>query len=566
MKRIKKIRLIVIIAVVVIGIGTWITIAKVKAAKAAAPTIETAKVEKGTVVRSVSATGVLQPLAVVDVKSNAGGQVDVLAVDVGTEVKAGQLIAKIDPTTTRTAYQQARADLSAANAKLSQSKESLTLQDEQTVSSITEAQESYKSAQARLAQAEAQAKIQPQLTKTSIDQAQANLDSANETLRELKEAGAPQGKAQAKATFDRATAQLEQATRDLARQQSLFDKGFIAGSQVDTAKLARDNAQADLNSAKERMDTLTQEYDSQLRGADARVKQSQAALDSAKANAIADKVKEQDVLAARASVRQAKASLDAATSNKRQSTIKAADILSSEATVVRNQAQMDNAQTQLNYTTVTAPRDGIILKKYVEPGTIITSGQSSFAGTGAGTSIVQLGDTTRMFVYASVDETDVANVEEGQTVDITLDAYPDEIFEGKVTRIDPETTVTQNVTTIPVTVEIDSPDARLKPGMNATCDFIIERAENALLVPTTAVSDDNGKYYVTVMKNGQQSQRQIEIGIAGDDNTQVVKGLKQGEEVVTAVIESQSSTQRTGGGAPGGPGMMRGMGGGGGRR
>ena len=115
---------------------------------------------------------------------------------------------------------------------------------------------------------------------------------------------------------------------------------------------------------------------------------------------------------------------------------------------------MDNSQIQLAYTTVSAPRAGVILQKYVEVGSIIQSGRSSVAGTGAGTSIVQLGDLSRMFVLASVDETDIAQVEDGQQVDITLDAYPDEIFDGKVTRIDPQTVALQNVTTVPVTIEI----------------------------------------------------------------------------------------------------------------
>ncbi|MDI6827232.1 MAG: efflux RND transporter periplasmic adaptor subunit, partial [Armatimonadota bacterium] len=179
-----------------------------------------------------------------------------------------------------------------------------------------------------------------------------------------------------------------------------------------------------------------------------------------------------------------------------------------------------------------------------EVGTIITSGRSSFAGTGQGTSIVQLGDCSRMFVLASVDETDIAKVEVGQAVDITLDAYPDELFEGKVTKIDPQTVVEQNVTTIPVTVEIENPDARLKPGMNATCEFIIERKENVLVVPTEAVRDEDGKYTVTVIKNGKQIERKVEIGIAGDEFTEIVDGLKEGEEVVTAVVERQAASQQ----------------------
>lgn len=532
-----------------------------RAAKANEPTIQTAKVEKGTVVNSVSATGVLQPLTTIDLKSNVGGNVDVLAVDVGTVVKAGQLIAKIDPSDSRTTLNQAQADLSAANARLSQSKESLSLQTEQQATQMQQAQRSYDTAVARLAQAEAQAKVQPTLTKSAIRQADANYKLAQQNLRQLKEAGAPLGTAQAKSSYDQAKATLEKAKRNLDRQKVLFDKGFISASQLDTAQLDYDSSKAQSDSASERQSTVAQDYDSQLKAAEARVEQASAALENAKANAIQDDMKKQDVAAAHAAVGQAAASLASARSNARQIPIKAADIRSSEAQLVRTQAALDNAKTSMNYTIIRAPRAGVILKKYVEAGTIINSGRSSMAGTGAGTSVVQLGDLSRMYVLASVDETDIAQVENGQKVDVSLDAFPDEIFEGIVTRVDPQTVLDQNVTTIPVTVEITDPDARLKPGMNATCDFIVERKEDVLVVPTEAVNDQDGKYSVKVLKDGKQIDRQVEVGIAGDESTEIISGLKEGEVVVTAVIQPQSSTTMGASGGGGGGGRSGGGGG-----
>ena len=542
-------------AVILALILSWVTISKIRSARANKPTIETAKVERGTVVSTVSASGILQPLTTVDVKSNAGGQVDALAVDIGTIVKPGQLIAKIDPTDSRTALDQAEADLSAADARLSQSKESLSLQSEQGNAQLQQAKDGYQAEKARLAQAEAQARVQPTLTKSAIKQADANYRSAEQSLRQLKEAGVPQGTAQAKAAYDQANAAAEKAKRNLSRQQGLFDKGFISASQLDTAKLEDATAKAQADSAKERFDTVGQDYDAQSKSAEAKLDQAAAALENAKANAIQDEIKKQDVIAAKAALSQAESALASAKSNLRQVPIKAADIRSSRAQVVRSQAQVDNARTQLDYTIIKAPRAGVILKKYVEAGTIITSGRSSLSGTGQGTSIVQLGDLSRMYVLASVDETDIANIEEGQMVDITLDAYPDEIFEGIVTRIDPQTVAEQNVTTIPVTVEITDPDARLKPGMNATCDFILDRKEDVLTVPTEAVKDQDGKYIVTVLKNGKQIDRQVEVGLTGDENTEIISGLKEGDVVVTAVIEPQpAGMQNQRGGRPGGMG------------
>lgn len=541
-------RKLILGAAIVVLIASWITISKVRSVRANGPTIQTAKVERSTVVSTVSASGVLEPLTTVDVKSNAGGRVDVLAVDIGSVVEPGQLIAKIDPTDTRTALEQAEADLSAANARVSQSEEALSLQKEQHATQLQQAEQACEAAKARLAQAEQQAKAQPTLTKAAIRQAEANHRSAQQSLRQLKEAGAPLGTAQAKAAYDQAMAAMEKAKRNYDRQQGLYSKGFISASQFDAAELEYDSAKAQADSAKERLDTVGQDYDAQMKVAEARVDQAAAALENAKANAIQDELRRQDVAAARAALSQADAALESARANARQIPIKAADIRASKAQVIRSKAQVENARTQLDYTIIKAPRAGVILKKYVEEGTIITSGRSSFAGTGQGTSIVQLGDLSRMFVLASVDETDVANVETGQNVDITLDAYPDEIFEGIITRIDPQTVVEQNVTTVPVTVEITDADARLKPGMNATCDFIVERRENVLAVPTEAVRDQSGKYMVTLMKNGRQVERQVEVGVAGDESTEILSGLKEGEEVVTAAIESETGPAGPGGG------------------
>lgn len=560
--RVKRRSKITIVGLAMLLIVTWVVVGKIRAAQANKPIIETARVERGTVVSSVSASGVLQPLTTVDVKSNAAGRVDVLAVDVGSFVRKGQLIAKIDPTDSLTALDQAEADLAAAKARLSQSRESLLLQIEQNSSQIKQAEEAYLAAKARLAQAEAQAKAQPAITKSAIQQAEANYKSAVESLRQLKAAGIPQGTAQAKASYDQAKASLDKAKRNLDRQEKLYSKGFISQNQLESARLEYETAKAQFDSASERMNTLKEEYDAELKAAEARVEQAHAALENAKASAIQDEIRRKEVIAARSALKQAEAALAAAKANQRQVPIRAGDIRAAEAQVIRSKAQVKNAQTQLDYTVIRAPRDGIILKKYVEVGTIITSGRSSFAGTGQGTSIVQLGDCSRMFVLASVDETDIAQVEVGQTVDITLDAYPDELFEGKVTKIDPQTVVEQNVTTIPVTVEIENPDARLKPGMNATCEFIVERKENVLVVPTEAVKDQDGKYTVTVIKNGKQIERKVEIGIAGDELTEIVSGLKEGEEVVTSIIERQATAQQTGVGSRSRFGGPMGFGGG----
>lgn len=557
----KRTIIIVVILVVLIGGGA---IAWNRLRHNNEPKVEyrTAKVERGAVTKSVTAEGTLQPLTVVDVKSKAGGMVTKLAVDVGAQVEAGQLIARIDPTDTLTVYEQARADLSAAEAREQQSQLNLQLQSVQSEVAIAQARANLASAKARLEQARRQFGMQPKLSQASIQQAQANYESAQESLRLLKEVTIPRSRTEAQAQFEQAKANYDNAEKNLMRQEELLRKGFVSQQAVDSARTQRDVAKAQYDTAKQRLDVLENDLKAQLSTAEKRLEEARASLEVAKTNAEQVALREADVQQAEAAVQQAEAALKQAEANTLQNRVREADIRSAMAQKVRSKASLQNAQEQLRSTTIVAPRDGVVIRKYVEEGTIIPPGTNVFA---QGTSIVQIADTSRMFVDVQVDETDIAFIQSGQKVDVTLDAYPSEIFEGTVTRVDPQAVVEQNVTVVYVRVEIENPDARLKPGMNATCEFVVDRKEDVLMVPSESVKEQDGRYYVEVMQAGKPIRRDVEIGLEGNDTTEITSGLSEGEEVVTQVIQPQaqqqsSSSQPRGfmpmfGGPP--PGRMR---------
>lgn len=528
------------------------------------PIIRTAEVERGTVTASVSANGVLQPLTTVEVKSNVGGQIIELAVDEGDEVSAGQLIARIDPTDTQTAYEQSQADLAAAVSKVRQAREQLAMQRAQNNAEIEAAKQNLEAAKARLHQAEELARVQPNLTTASIAQATSNLAAAKAALKQTETALVPQKLAAAQAAFDQAKAGYETAQKDLDRQRRLLERGFVSQSAVDASEERFAVAKAQFESARRKLETVKDEAEQDLSTARARVDQAQAELENAKANSVQVKVRQQELASAKAAVKQAEAALASALAAKRQIAIREGDIIQASAQVERSEASVRNAKTQLGYTTIVAPRAGVVTKRYVEEGSIITAGRASFSGTGAGVSIVDIADVSRMFALVSVDETDIAQIEVGQQVDVIVEAYPDEIFEGKVTKIAPQSVTEQSVTTIPVTVEIESPDRRLKPGMNVTCDFITGRVENVIMVPGEAVNEDDTGATVTVLKGDKQIKRKVEIGLIGKDYTEIKRGLKVGEKVVTAIIEPTIPGQM--GGAMGGPGGPGGFGGPGGMR
>ncbi|MCC6730120.1 MAG: efflux RND transporter periplasmic adaptor subunit [Chthonomonadales bacterium] len=564
--------LAIAVAVVVLAAGGFFLSKRLRASDALQkPQYKLAVVELGMVKKTVSATGVIMPWTTVDIKSKAGGRVDEMPVEVGDVVHKGQLLARIDPTDTLLNVNQARADVESASAREAQSDRAWRLQVQQTKIAIANADAQQRAAQASLDAAEARlktaasaAKTQPELTTAAVGQATANLASARQQLEQLK-ATQPQDRAASRAAYDQAMANSRNAQANLTRQTNLLTKGFVSQQAVDAAQASADVVASQVRSAKEKLDTIDEQQRAETAAAQARVTQADAQLRSARAQGVEVQNKQNALAEARAAVKQARAQLAQANASQRQATankqndaIKAFDIATARASIQRARASLQNAETTYQQTEVTAPSEGVVLQKYVEQGTIISSALS-FAATG--NNIIQLGDVTRMYVDVAVDETDIANVSQGQPVDVTVEAYPGIPFEGKVTRIDPQAKVDQNVTQIHVRVELDNtaPAFRLmKPMMNATCEFVVDRKEDVVAVPSEAVrTDDNGQY-VEVARNpghpappdpktGEPAEegfvvdvrlehRPVEVGVEGNESTEITSGLKAGEQVVVQTI------------------------------
>ena len=535
-----------------------------------------AAVKTDLVKKTVTATGTLTPWKTVDIKSRAGGRLISLPVDEGSILKKGQVIADIDPSDTLLTVNQAKADITSNRARVSETKETLDLQKRETVVSIdtaranvTSAQAAASAAKARLESAQSQAGAQKELTEAAVENAKATLASEEERLTQMTSASQPQANASAIANMRQAEANLKNADAQLTRQQTLLTKGFVAQTQVDQALATRDVAQATLENMREKINTIQPELDTDLKAEKARVRQFQAALRTAEANRVEISLKRQAAAAAAADYEQAlanvktsQAKLADAHNQSINAKIRVTQIDQARASGARSEASLTNAQVQLKETHVTSPSDAIVLKKYVEQGTLITSG-ISFNSTG--TSIVQLGDISRMYVDVQVDETDIASVDVDQKVDITFDAYNATPFEGKVIKIQPAAVIDQNVTTVHVRVEVDNSAAAyrlLKPGLNATCEFIVKKKPDVLCVPNEALKTDNeGSHYVEVAVGGKPapadkdseadpnlligckvSKKPVEIGLEGNDSTEILSGLTESDRVITQTIEPTSAS------------------------
>ena len=244
-----------------------------------------------------------------------------------------------------------------------------------------------------------------------------------------------------------------------------------------------------------------------------------------------------------------------------------------ESTYAQRKEAVSKAQTNLGYAIITSPIDGIIISKAVEEGQTVAASYS----TPTLFTIAQ--DLTDMRVIADVDEADIGEVEVGQRVSFTVDAYPDDTFEGTVKQVRQEATTTNNVVTYEVVISAPNADLKLKPGLTANVTIYTAERKGVLAVPSKALRFTPTKETVGKMKivdvQGAKNKvwtiegnsivaHKVNIGMADGTNTQIIGGVKAGIKVVTglSVIGGEEPQAEAAGGesspfAPGPPGKNK---------
>lgn len=159
-------------------------------------------------------------------------------------------------------------------------------------------------------------------------------------------------------------------------------------------------------------------------------------------------------------------------------------VANARAEVVRAQVEVENARIAMEDTDVRAPISGTIIAKNVERGQVISSPTRDVGG---GTVLLTMADLTLVQVRTLVDETDIGKISPGLEATVTVDAYPNQPFQGEVLKIEPQAETQQNVTMFPVLVRIDNRRGLLKPGMNTDVEIHIGRRDSVLAVPNAAL-------------------------------------------------------------------------------
>jgi HlyD family secretion protein len=519
--------------------------------------------QRGDVEIKVTETGTIEPLHKEDVKSKVGGRVLKLYVDAGARVRTGQILASIDPQEINSEVDALRAQLASAQAHLASARKNTHYQQSETAAGIDQYRENLAAAKAKVDQATVEAQAQPKLTSQSIQIAQANLDAAQaahkaqqDALALMVESTHPQAVVSAQAAYDQALAQAENADHNIERQQKLLAKGFVSQSVVDSAQSDARVADAHLREVKARLDRMKQtnaleeaNARSQVANAAGQVRQMEAALEQAKTSVLPETTR-RELESARAAYAQAKAQLASALAGKTQDLMRRDDAAAAAADVQQIENQLKERLVSQRDTTLLAPMDGVVTRRYVEEGELITSAIASFS---SGTPVFQVADLATMLIKINVNEVDIEKVKPGMLTEVTTDAVRGVTFTGRVSKVAPAALAdassssgngssgasSQSVIRFPVEIRIDHADPRLKPGMSARCSIIVARRRNVLRLPTNCVegTGDKGtvKLVVAATKDGTPAEttvsRPVTVGLRGDDFVEIVSGLNAGDKV-----------------------------------
>lgn len=224
----------------------------------------------------------------------------------------------------------------------------------------------------------------------------------------------------------------------------------------------------------------------------------------------------------------------------------------------QSQAAIVKVRRNLGYATITSPIDGVVISRAVE------EGQTVAAGFETPTLFTIANDLTQMQVVADVDEADIGQVKEGQRVQFTVDAYPDDVFEGIVEQVRLEATTESSVVTYEVVISAYNPDLKLKPGLTANVTIFTLEKDNVLAVPTKAFrfipdeemlaglgvtiasssGDSFGKREIWVLNGTTLERRMVVSGASSGDMTEVSEGLSDGDTVAVGLTVEKDQMEQ----------------------
>ncbi|RKU09000.1 hypothetical protein C6501_15750 [Candidatus Poribacteria bacterium] len=491
----KKLIITVAIIVVLIGAVGWVVLSRNKNGvdPALAPKIELVKL--GDFRMTIRATGNLEPLIDVEVKSNVEGEVIDLLVKDGDPVEAGDILVKLDPKIYQEDQKQAEADVKAAEAQQMQAKLNIELKKERLNSNLTQKEAAVRSAKANLETTKAEsltrissAETDIQATKNSLDQDKIALEQANISL---EQANLTLSEYETSLTSTKVA--LDTAKSEFERNKSLFEEELVSKKTLEDAESRHASADSQYKNANKRVESQKQTIKSQERTVLARktaIKTREAQLQLQELNLehlkkTREKAEEESQIRldnAGTQLKELQLTIDNEKLLTEQSKV------SSDANLLRRQSSLKNQVERLGWTVIKAPMSGTVTQLEIEQGEIVTSGRSAFSQSPP---IMTIADLSKMVVKTFINEVDMERLEEGQAADIKIDAFQTKRFKGNVYEISQSGQQQDNIISFEVMIEVDDTSGDIRPGMSADVDIITYEEKNVLLIPIDAVINKN---------------------------------------------------------------------------
>ncbi len=219
---------------------------------------------------------------------------------------------------------------------------------------------------------------------------------------------------------------------------------------------------------------------------------------------------------------------------------RAVDVAFLRTQITANQIAVSLAEEALEKTLLRAPISGVLSRQNIEVGEDVLSSSSALSSTGQ-VAVFEMISAQKFKIKADIAEVDINKLSIGDKAAITLDAVGgDSVFEGTITRIDPVQTVIQDVVFYKAEVLVESEDERIKPGMTATVEIVLRRADGAVTLPEKAVQREGGKSFVRILEDGRVKNVDVETGIRDlQGNLEIKSGVVEGQEVILRTINGR---------------------------
>jgi HlyD family secretion protein len=489
--------------------------------------IPTTAIRPASEAAGVSAAGNIELSSQRPVVLEVAGIVTEVAVEVGDQVAVDDLLVALDTTDLERAVAQTELKLADAQAQLDK------LLETTDAANIASAQASLVSAQENLAE------VRAGPSDTELAAAEANLSAAQARYQELLD-----GPSQAELT--QLSANLEKTLIDLQQAQWDYDEVAYAGDGASAQAAALQQVTIDYEAAVADYEIAVEPASqADLQDALSDIQNAQEQLDD-----LRDQPTLADLASAEAQVASAQAQLEELLGDASEAELRAAEISIEQA-----QLELEEAQAELAKAQIYAPIDGATLSVDVEVGEQVQAGLSA----------VTLADLNALELTVNVAEVDIGETYLDQRAEITVDALPDQVFNGVVARIAPSSESESGVVNYPVTIQLTNADLDgVRPGMTAVADILDEETADSWLVPTSTVRELDGESVVMILRDGQPTPMSVSSqGTQGEWTVVQSTELKEGDEALGAVTsfldeDSGSTGFGPGGGAGmGGSGMMR---------